>query len=151
MTAANAGTLHWNELLASGQWLHVVTGRSSVKVDTPSTVHIAIIDGKHCTTAAELFSQWAAAFHFPSYFGHNWDALEECLLDLDWLSSVSGFVTLVRNADQLLAREATALPTFLDILKTAAAHWRQSRKPLVVVMETSHGASLVWLDQLKVD
>jgi hypothetical protein len=39
----------------------------------------------HLATKAELLDFLAKAFPLPAYFGHNWDALEECLLDLTWL------------------------------------------------------------------
>jgi hypothetical protein len=36
---------------------------------------------------AELFDRLAVGLGFPPYFGHNWDALEECLGDLNWLKA----------------------------------------------------------------
>lgn len=33
----------------------------------------------------QLFSYFAAELAFPDYFGHNWDALDECMRDLSWV------------------------------------------------------------------
>ncbi len=38
-------------------------------------------------TKTDLLNFLAGAFPLPDYFGHNWDALEECLCDLSWLGS----------------------------------------------------------------
>lgn len=52
-------------------------------------------------TAKALFDEFAAALQFPPYFGENWDALDECLNDLDWLEG-DGAALFILNADQLL-------------------------------------------------
>jgi hypothetical protein len=36
-------------------------------------------------TKRELLDFLQGAVPLPDYFGENWDALEECLADLDWL------------------------------------------------------------------
>lgn len=32
----------------------------------------------------EYLASFQRAFQLPDYFGHNWDALDECLRDFDW-------------------------------------------------------------------
>lgn len=36
-------------------------------------------------TAEQLFHFVADSLKFPDYFGHNWNALDECVRDLTWL------------------------------------------------------------------
>ncbi|WP_433250207.1 barstar family protein [Streptosporangium sp. CA-135522] len=43
------------------------------------------IDGSAVTTSAEAVDAIAEALSFPDYFGHNLDALYDCLTDLAWL------------------------------------------------------------------
>jgi len=42
-----------------------------------------------------LFEKLAHDFDFPDYFGKNWDALTDCLSDLNWLDSVPKRIVLV--------------------------------------------------------
>lgn len=44
--------------------------------------HVVVVNGATCRTAEQLFSVFAATLSFPDYFGHNWDAFDECLSDL---------------------------------------------------------------------
>ena len=66
----------------------------------------------------ELLDFLARAFPLPVYFGHNWDALEECLLDLDWLAGPE--VDLVHH-DLPLATTPPDQLLYLRILAAAAA------------------------------
>lgn len=71
------------------------------------------VRGSRCRTTSDLFVEWAGALGFPDYFGHNWDAFEECLF------TVSPLTVAVRDADQLLMdEEPRGLATFLAIVDT---------------------------------
>jgi RNAse (barnase) inhibitor barstar len=72
----------------------------------------------HLATKAELLDFLAKAFPLPAYFGHNWDALEECLLDLDWLKSP---VATLSHQDIPLEKNPTDQRTYLRILAKAAS------------------------------
>ncbi|GAA3804789.1 hypothetical protein GCM10022403_043380 [Streptomyces coacervatus] len=75
------------------------------------------IRGTHARTTVDLFAEWSAALGFPDWFGHNWDAFEECLRTVT-APDESGPVTLVlRNAALLLEDEdPRQLGILLDIL-----------------------------------
>ena len=55
------------------------------------------VRGHKMRRLADLYDEFAAALQFPDYFGENWDALEECLTDLDWISA-AGYVLFGSNA-----------------------------------------------------
>lgn len=44
------------------------------------TARLPVTEGR-----VELLAALAQALRLPEYFGHNWDALEECLRDLSWI------------------------------------------------------------------
>lgn len=52
--------------------------------ENPSTT-IRFVRGHKMTTTQGLFDEFSAAMHFPYYFGENWNAFRDCLLDLEWL------------------------------------------------------------------
>ncbi|WP_026423069.1 barstar family protein [Actinokineospora inagensis] len=43
------------------------------------------IDGAPLRTKAAVLTAFADALSFPDWFGHNLDALHDCLTDLGWL------------------------------------------------------------------
>jgi RNAse (barnase) inhibitor barstar len=93
----------------------------------PKKKHAAvrILRGKHCGTREELLDEFARGLDFPQYFGRNWDALEDCLTDLEWLSA-EAFVLIITNADQVLRNSPGELKTLAGILASAAAHWQSA-------------------------
>ena len=56
-----------------------------VTVSNFQATFMATIDGNRCKTISELFKEISSVFHFPEYFGNNFDALYDCLTDLEWL------------------------------------------------------------------
>lgn len=49
----------------------------------PETVDVTI--DASIWEAQQIFDRFAKGFSFPEYFGHNWNALIDCLSDLWWL------------------------------------------------------------------
>ena len=96
--------------------------RAESLVHPPARLVLKIIKGRHCQTLATLFAEFARALAFPDYFGHNWDALEECLADLEWLPA-KGYILLITDAGCVLPDDEVEYETFLEILRDAGEAW----------------------------
>lgn len=66
----------------------------------------------------------AQALSFPGWFGHNWDALEDCLTDLSWIEA-EGFVVVLRAADEMNGAAEQDLLEALRVFNAAAEAWRE--------------------------
>lgn len=80
------------------------------------------IDLAGCTDKATLLARFAAALQFPDWFGHNWDALSDCLTDLSWLPARHYRVELAQP-QALRTTAPETLDTVLEILGEAAEFW----------------------------
>ena len=79
----------------------------------------------------------AESLQFPDYFGRNWNALDECLCDLEWLDGHQ--IVLVHRELPALALEP--LHTYLSVLSDAVAFWQHdgARALTVVFPESARG------------
>jgi RNAse (barnase) inhibitor barstar len=86
---------------------------------------VRVIRGSKSRTAVEFFDECGAALQLPDYFGENWDALSECLTDLEWLPG-DAYLLVVTEGDLVLERERDQFRALLQVLENAAAEWAQA-------------------------
>jgi RNAse (barnase) inhibitor barstar len=96
--------------------------RAESVVKIPEGFLFKVIRGKKCRTATGLFAEVAEVLEFPDYFGHNWDALEECLADLEWLPA-KGYVLVFTDSELILPDDEEEFATFLEVLNDAGETW----------------------------
>jgi hypothetical protein len=101
----------------------------AVKGSSVSLVRVKFAD------KVQLLKNLAVALGFPDWFGHNWDALEDCLTDLSWRDA-GGYILLVVEFKTLPAED---LGILIDILNSAAAFWAGQGKPFFAVFVDSAG------------
>ncbi|MBA4742276.1 MAG: barstar family protein [Azoarcus sp.] len=89
-------------------------------------VDVRCIELADCRDKADLLERIAATLAFPAWFGHNWDALADCLADLGWLPDASARMFVFEHLD------ATREPgtTLLDILSERADDLGADAPPL---------------------
>ncbi|MEN3111602.1 barstar family protein [Uliginosibacterium paludis] len=63
------------------------------------------------------------ALHFPEWYGHNWDALADCLTDMSW-NEADGYVILMQRAEVFANADPAGFSTLLGILRDTVAFWR---------------------------
>lgn len=85
-----------------------------------------IIRGIRCKKRETLFQEWAAALQFPSYFGNNWDAFEECLNDLSWISS-SKIIIIVTRINEIFFQNEKLFSKLLEILNSVSNNWTKKK------------------------
>ena len=81
-----------------------------------------------CRDKNDLLRRLAAALQLPATFGHNWDALADCLRDLGW-KPAWGHVLLFEHADALRQAAAPDYDTLLGVLDDAATFGETHERP----------------------
>lgn len=103
--------------------VHFATRESAAKLRAEGAVETR----GSIASAEALFSRLAQALEFPDYFGHNWDALNDCLAD------VPGDVVLLLHDAGTLWREAPDVATALVEIWLSAAEEHEGKLHLVFV------------------
>jgi len=93
-----------------------------------SNVFYARIDPE-ASSADELLKSLYYILWFPGYFGFNWDALYDCLRDLNWIPCEK--VVLVHESLPKLKKED--LRVYLEVLRDSVLDWRVGEEHVLEV------------------
>ena len=108
---------------------------------TRSGIQVYDIQGAAIQSKLELLDAMAATLDFPDYFGRNWNAADECLRDMPWVSG-QRVVLLVRDARRLMGNETVEFDIFLDVVTDAAELWRADGVQMKTVLTDCPGFEL---------
>lgn len=75
-----------------------------------------------------LLKTIGAAMAFPEWYGHNWDALLDCLADLNW-QPAEGYVVILERCDGIHGHAEADFVQTLQIFEVAANEWREQGIP----------------------
>ncbi len=91
------------------------------------------VEGKNIARKEQLLNHFATTLRFPGYFGGNWDALEECLTDMEWVDA-PGYVIYYDHIDALLGAQPEQFATFVEICRDAVGSWKEDGTPMVFLL-----------------
>ena len=96
------------------------------------------LDGRFARDKASFLATVAAAMDFPAYFGHNWDAFEECVNDLSW-APAGGYVLLYDQLWWLACTHAHTWQSARAILEEASRRWEKEGVPFYTLVRGTLG------------
>lgn len=72
-----------------------------------------------------LLSEIGKALKFPNWYGHNFDALADCLTDMEWRPA-EGYLVLLEHCDGIHGKAEADFVTTLQVFEQAANDWREA-------------------------
>jgi barstar (barnase inhibitor) len=128
---------------AIGRWKHG-SMNFPVFVDDVSTLpieHAFVLKVKKgIQSKADLLLNYEIEGSFPGYFGHNWDALLDCLRDFSWVSQKR---IIIAHDDLPLKNDEEGLRIYLEILETAVKDWNVTGKSHLLFLLMKHLTSSI--------
>lgn len=91
----------------------------------------------------EMLEALGKALRFPEWFGHNWDALTDCLLDMGWLPA-TGYVIILDHCDGIHGRAEEDFVTLMRIFQDVAQTWREDDVPFWCLVDMQ-ADGIAWL------
>ena len=89
---------------------------------------LAHVDLAQARDKDDLLAALAIALKLPEWFGHNWDALTDCLCDLSW-KPAPGYLIFIEGHDPLRAAHPGDFDTLIEIFAETSNYWREEDIP----------------------
>lgn len=95
------------------------------------------LDGSEITSREDLLSQVGDILRFPDYYGQNWDALYDCMTDLNhWIAPQrDGYILFYEGYQKLLFSNPREWSVFLKILLDTVEFWKQTKTPMYIFLQ----------------
>lgn len=94
----------------------------------------AALDLEGVRDKPEFLARCAGALRFPDWFGHNWDALADCLTDLSWCPPGRGRLLAISGWQGYAAAAPEEWSVVENVLADAVGYWRDTGTGLAVIM-----------------
>jgi RNAse (barnase) inhibitor barstar len=96
-------------------------------------------DGDRIVDRASLFAQFAIVMRFPEHFGHNWDALADCLTDLNVdEGEVDRYIIVIDRLDNFATQDPQQWTNFIDVCKSTVEYWQDTTTPMQILLRWNY-------------
>lgn len=87
-----------------------------------------------CSQLDAVLARLGNGLDFPGWYGHNLDALKDCLTDLSW-AAAAGYVLIIDHAGPFRSQEPEAFAVLEEVLSVAVAEWRALGYPMWIFFD----------------
>jgi|KBSMisStaDraftv2_1062788.scaffolds.fasta_scaffold1473776_1 hypothetical protein len=113
----------------NGDW----RSRSLDRLCQLKAVQLVRIDGSTVHDRQRFLAVAARAMRFPAWFGGNWDAFADAVMDLAW-TPADAYVVILGDMQRFATRAPQAFHMVLSILEDAAEFWSERGVPFHVLV-----------------
>jgi RNAse (barnase) inhibitor barstar len=92
---------------------------------------------------AQMLAAIAKGMEFPDWFGHNFDALADCLANMAW-HRADGYGVLLEHCDGIHGKAEQDFVGALQVFEQAASDWREAGIPFWCLVEMQ-ADGIAWL------
>lgn len=118
----------------SGGVFQIPSGNAGINaVRLPATMQQQVIDTTQIEDKASLLSTVSAAMRFPDHFGHNWDALYDCISE-QAEQTAQGLLLIFTDLSQFAQKQPEAFRIAVEVMNDAVTYWEGTGKQLVVLI-----------------
>jgi len=132
-TVGHAGVYH----LPHGKLNDLIAGAQS------AGCLVQRIDLRSTRNRDELLAAIGYGLGFPEWFGYNWDALSDCLLDMGWRPA-EGYVIILDHCDGIHAHAENDFITLVQVFQHVASEWREQGIPFWCLVDMQ-ADGIAWL------
>lgn len=86
------------------------------------------VDLRTARSREQMLQLVGEGMELPAWYGANYDALMDCLCDLNWVPA-PGYVVILENCHNLNTLAAPEFNMMIDVFAEAANAWREEDKP----------------------
>ncbi len=97
------------------------------------------IDIGHAHGKKDFLAHIAKAMRFPDWFGGNWDALNDCLTDLDWLAPAAGFIIVFEKSRHFGVAHKIEFDEAVTVFSAAGEYWKDEHRPFWAFFHGAQG------------
>lgn len=124
------GTIDFADTQQNGAYLVGETDLDTLDAAAHDAGHLVRrISLAGCREKHDLLQRIATSLAFPKTFGANWDALADCLGDLEWLPQAGGYAWLFDHVGDLRDAAENDFDTLCDVLDDACQRWKERGTP----------------------